>query len=140
MLRLAEGFERDRRNALGVAVGRLAQAEDLLAQMPRKRQGLMEKRSILLSQGADITEVRDNYQGEIETEWRIESQGKVIARCEDEVKRKREELTEKMRKRKTYEKLRERAWDRYSTETGREESRIVDEIATISFERAKADE
>lgn len=140
MLRLAEGFERDRRNALASAVGRLTRAENERAEMQGNRQTLVEKRSILLSRGAYIDEVRDNYQGELAIETRIKAQEITIEKCNNEIARRREELTEKMRERKTYEKLREREWERYSTETAREDSRIVDDIATISFERNRDDE
>jgi len=140
ILRLAEGFERDRRNALAAAVVRLSRAEDLLAELHRKRQELMEKRSNLLTRGADIVEVQDNYKGEVELDMRIEAQEKVIARCEEEVAKRREDLAERMRERKTYEKLRERAWERYRMDEGREEIRVVDDIATISLERIRAGE
>jgi flagellar biosynthesis chaperone FliJ len=45
-----------------------------------------------------------------------------------------------MRERKTYEKLRERAWERYRMDEGREEIRVVDDIATISLERIRTGE
>jgi flagellar FliJ protein len=140
MLRLAQGFERDRRNALATAVGRLTRAEGELTDIRGKRQALMEKRSNLLSKGAYIEEVRDNYQGELAVEVRIKAQETVIEKCEGDVTKRREELTARMRERKTYEILREREWERYSLDAGHEESRVVDDIAAIAFERTQDDE
>ena len=139
MLRLTQGFEKDRRNALATAVGQLTRAENELEIMRRNRQALMEKRSNLLLEGAHIELVRDNYQGELAVESRILVQEKTIAKCEEHVDQRREELTEKMRERKTYELLREREWKRYSKEASREESRVVDDIAAISFLRERED-
>ena len=140
MLRLAHGFERDRRNALATAVGRLTRADNELTDMRGKRQVLMEKRSNLLSRGAYIEEVRDNYQGELAIEMRMKAQETVVEKCGGDVAERREELTARMRERKTYEILREREWERYSLDTGREESRVVDDIAAIAFERTQDDE
>ena len=140
MLRLAEGFERDRRNALAGAVGALTRAEDLLTQMQGKRQQLMEKRSFLLSHGVLIDDVQDNYQGELQVGFRIDMQREHIVKCQEKVDERREELTEKMRERKTYEKLRERAWKRYGTEFNREESRVADDVGAISFERTRGND
>jgi flagellar FliJ protein len=136
MLRLAQGFEKDRRNALATAVGQLTRAENVLGEMRRNRQELMENRSKLLSDGVLIEKVRDNYQGELATETRIDAQEKRVEQCEKRVGERREELAGRMRERKTYEKLREREWEKYSVDASREESRVVDDIAAITFERS----
>jgi flagellar FliJ protein len=140
MLRLSEGFESDRRNALAAALAGLARAEDArdwtIGELDKQR----AKRFELLSMGTDITIIRNNYQREVALTLRIEAQGDVIAEHEKAVEKRREELTERMRERKTYGKLRERALEQHTIETKREENRITDDVASIAFGRAQADE
>jgi flagellar FliJ protein len=137
MHRLSEGFEKDRRNALGMALASLARAEERLERLKGRLEELRRRRFELLSRGADIAEVHDNYTGEVEVGLRIDAQLNVVDECEKVVAKRREELTERMRERKTYDKLRERALDEYRGEAKRDEMRMVDDIATIAFGRAK---
>ncbi len=140
MLQLVEGFERDRRNALAAAIGNLNRAEAELASMRVSLAELRAKRYEILERGADIREIQDNYYGEVGIDLRIELQKKNIEQLEEIADKRREELTERMRERKTYQKLRGRALDDYTVETKREESREVDDIASIAFRRISADE
>lgn len=140
MLRLSEGFESDRRNALAAALAELARAEDTRDRAIEELGKQRTKRFELLSAGTDITVIRNNYQREVALNLRIEAQGDVIAEHEKTVEKRREELTERMRERKTYGKLRERAFDQHNIEMKREENRITDDVATIAFGRAQRDE
>ncbi len=140
MLRLSEGFELDRRNALAAALAELARAEDArdrtIGELGKQR----VKRFELLSAGTDITIIRNNYLREVALTLRIEVQGDVIVEHEKTVEKRRVELTERMRERKTYGKLRERALDQHNIEMKREENRITDDVAAIAFGRAQRDE
>jgi flagellar FliJ protein len=140
MLQLVGGFERDRRNALAAAVGNLNRAEAELASMRASLEELKSKRHKLLERGVDIREIQDNYYGEVGFDLRIELQQKNIEQLEEIADKRRDELTERMRERKTYQKLRGRAFDEYTVEAKREENREVDDIASIAFRRASADE
>ena len=124
MLRLSGGFESDRRNALAAALAELARTEDMrdrtIGELGKQR----VKRFELLAEGTDITVIRNNYLREVALTLRIEAQGDVIVEHEKTVEKRREELTERMRERKTYDKLRERALDKYNVEMKREENRI----------------
>lgn len=140
MLQLVEGFERDRRNALAAAIGNLNRAEAELGSMHGRLAELKSKRNELLQRGTDIREIQDNYMGEIAIDLRIEMQKKSIEQFEEIADKRRDELTERMRERKTYQKLRERALANYTVETKREESRVVDDIASMAFRRTIADE
>ena len=140
MLRLSEGFESDRRNALAAALAELARAEDMreatIGELDKQRTSRFE----LLSRGTDITIIINNYQREVALTLRIDAQGDVIAEHEMTVEKRRDELTERMRERKTYDKLRKRALDQHNIEMKREENRVIDDVASIAFGRTQADE
>jgi len=140
MHRLSEGFESDRRNALAAALAELARAEDArdwtIGELGKQRVNRFE----LLSTGTDITIIRNNYQREVALTLRIQAQGDIIAEHEKTVEKRRAELTERMRERKTYDILRGRALEQHNIEMKREENRITDDVAAIAFGRAQADE
>ena len=138
MLQLAFGFEKDRRNALAVALGHLNRADAELERLEGLLENVKLRRHELLEEGADIREVQENYRREVAVTVQIENQKVIIANCEEVVEKRREELGERMRERKTYERLRERAYDDYNVEMKREEMRTVDDVASMAFGRADA--
>ena len=140
MLRLAEGFERDRRIAVAGAISNLYMAEESLRHFRNVLSNLKERRIELLKKGTDIVEISDNYLGELAAEAKIASGEIKVDGCQKMVDERREELAERMRERKTYERLRERARKQHDVETGREEIKIVDDIAGIAFARKRAGE
>ena len=56
----------------------------------------------------------------------IELQNNVIVRCEAEVEQARKKLTEAMKERKIFEKLREKAWEKFQKEELQKEQKEVD--------------
>lgn len=140
MHRLADSFEADRRNALAAALADLARAETARDRFIDRLNRSRDRRFELLAEGSDIVDICDNYQREVALAQRIELQEDIIRELDGIVEKRREELTERMRERKTYDKLRERALDRHNTEMKREENRITDDVAAIAHGRAQADE
>ena len=107
MHRLADSFEADRRNALAAALADLAKAEAERERFVDRLNRSRDRRFELLAEGSDIVDISDNYQREVALAQRIEAQEDIIHEFDGIVEKRREELTERMRERKTYDKLRE---------------------------------
>ena len=63
----------------------------------------------------------------------IELQNNVIVRCEAEVEQARKKLTEAMKERKIFEKLREKAWEKFQREELQKEQKEVDELVSYTY-------
>ena len=62
---------------------------------------------------------------------RIDVQLAAVRAAEIEVERRREELMERMKERKTMDQLKVRDYDRYLVELRRYEQKVVDDLATL---------
>ena len=73
-------------------------------------------------------EVLENY---------IQQQKLVIVRCEAEVENARKKLTEAMKERKIFEKLREKAWRQFQKEELLKEQKEVDELVSYTYSKER---
>ncbi|HBZ63936.1 MAG TPA: flagellar export protein FliJ, partial [Lachnospiraceae bacterium] len=67
----------------------------------------------------------------------IELQKNAIVRCEAEVEQARRKLTEAMKERKIFEKLREKAWEKFKKEELQEEQKEVDELVSYTYSKER---
>ena len=63
----------------------------------------------------------------------VRQQELVVIRCQKELEIARQRLNEAMKERKTYEKLRERAFEEFCLEENRKEQKEVDELVSYRY-------
>lgn len=97
-------------------------------EMARIQQGALDIGSLLLAQ---------DYLAQLNR--RIQDQQEVIAQIEAELDRKREELVEAQRERKSLEILKDKQWQEYQKAVQREEQLFLDEVAAIRYGRLGSD-
>ena len=80
-----------------------------------------------------MTEIHKRENAVVILKGYVKQQLLVVKRCEKEVEIAREKLTEAMKERKIFEKLREKAFDEFMKEEGRREQKEVDELMSYRY-------
>ena len=86
-----------------------------------------------LQESLTIVKIKKIKQDSEILETYIELQNNVIVRCEAEVEQARKKLTEAMKERKIFEKLREKAWEKFQREELQKEQKEVDELVSYTY-------
>ena len=86
-----------------------------------------------LQESLTIVKIKKIKQDSEILETYIELQNNVIVRCEAEVEQARKKLTEAMKERKIFEKLREKAWEKFQKEELQKEQKEVDELVSYTY-------
>jgi flagellar FliJ protein len=136
LLRVREILADDAERRFRIAIQQLTAAVELLEELREELVRLnhdlatLRKRAINIS----IQLLYDHYFTRLRE--RINDQIETVRAAEEEVERRREELIEKIKDRKTMEELRIRDYDRYLRELRRWEQSLIDEIAVLRSGRA----
>ncbi|MBO8127198.1 MAG: flagellar export protein FliJ [Firmicutes bacterium] len=118
---------------------RLVEAQQALRRLSQEK-GRHQKEMVRIQQGAlDIGSLllAQDYLAQLNR--RIQDQQEVIAQIEAELDRKREELVEAQRERKSLEILKDKQWQEYQKAVQREEQLFLDEVAAIRYGRLGSD-
>lgn len=126
-------METQAKQEFSAAMGALDEEKRKLMSL-RERKSELESESGKLLQGIlDFREIEDNRQAISITKERILVQGENVSRAEKNVERARQKLREVMIDRKTYETLREKAFEQFMLDEGRAESKSVDELTSYTY-------
>ncbi|MBO4214081.1 MAG: flagellar export protein FliJ [Lachnospiraceae bacterium] len=137
VLNLQLKIEDQEKQAFREASMKLMEEEDKLRDLMRQKEGYEEDLKEALSGILDVIEV-NNIKHSIDVmKSRIRTQMIAVHVAEKNVEAARIRLTEAMVNRKTYEKMREKAFEEYKRETEAEESKEIDEL--VSFRHAVND-
>lgn len=137
VLNLQLKIEDQEKQAFREASMKLMEEEDKLRDLMRQKEGYEEDLKEALNGILDVIEV-NNIKHSIDVmKSRIRTQMIAVHVAEKNVEAARIRLTEAMVNRKTYEKMREKAFEEYRKETEAEESKEIDEL--VSFRHAVND-
>ncbi len=128
ILNMKEKLEEQEKNNFSQANMRLLEAEEELERLRRrlvvKEEELREEVSAL----ADIQEIRTRENAVEIVKMYVRQQHLVVLQREKEVEVARQRLHEAMKERKTFEKLREKAFDAFVREENQKEQKEIDEL------------
>lgn len=135
VLRVREAEETKKKREFGAVLRQVKNAEARLKEILDEIEAndrLVEDRGRGTAKAADLKSLSDYSRA---LERRKEAQKKVIERTEEALCIKREELVEATRRKKTIERLRERALIEYEQAVRKEEQALIDETAVQKFAR-----
>lgn len=140
LLVIKQKMEDQAKAAYGAAKVRLTQEEEKLEELKQKRERYIGEKTTVLSRRLDVP-LLNQLQNAIETtEQQIERQKTNVARAEAAVRAAQERLVDAMMERKTQEKLRENALERYMQEMNAEEQKEIDERTGFQYKTGDTEE
>lgn len=121
--------------AYGQANAKLRQEESTLQGLIVQRT-MYEKRAVELVSGTiNIRDIRENRQSIDIMKSRIRAQMLVVQAAEKKLEAARQKLNEVMIERKTFEKLREKAFEEFKQEVAYEENQAVNELVSYTYHK-----
>ena len=136
ILNIKEKLEDQAKNRYGMALARLREEEALLQQLQDKKYGYEWQLRQLLEmteEGLSLRDIRQLEDGIETMKYRIRMQQIAVNRANQQVEVARMQLDEAMKERKTYEKLKEKAFETFKKEVEKEERKEVDELVSFKF-------
>jgi flagellar FliJ protein len=133
LLNIKEKLETQEKNNFSQANLRLMEAQEKLAQLQYRLEATEESLRETVRSLADLQEVR-RLENAVEVIKMYRQQQKlVVLQREKEVEVARQRLNDAMRERKTFEKLREKAFKAFMEEESRAEQKEVDELVSYRY-------
>ncbi|MCR5278873.1 MAG: flagellar export protein FliJ [Lachnospiraceae bacterium] len=120
-------LEEQQKNAFAAAKKRLDEETDKLAALYARKEGYEQRGREQRAEALHIQDIIDNENAIIRMKEYIADQIAVIAKCEQQVEAERVKMVEMMKERKTYERLREKAFEQFIEDEKHEEGVINDE-------------
>lgn len=128
ILIIKEKLEEQAKNEYAQANARLFREQDkldvLVCRCEEARQELRKK----LQETLSMKDIRKREEAVEVLKFYVIQQQMAVIRCEKEVEVAREKLSEAMKERKIFEKLREKAYEEFVQEENKKEQREVDEL------------
>ena len=126
-------LENQAKIAYGQANAKLKREEAVLQSLIMQR-SMYEKRAVELVSGTIcVRDIRENKRSIDIMKSRIRAQMMVVHAAEKQVESARQKLNEMMIERKTFEKLRERAFEEFKQEVAYEENQAVNELVSYTY-------
>lgn len=126
-------METQAKQEFSLAMNELDNEEQKLNGFIARRDHYQEEIRRLLQGTLKFREIEDNKNAIIYLDEEIDKQKKVVARARIKVDAAREKMTEAVKDRKTYEILREQAFEEFMREENRAESKSVDELVSYTY-------
>lgn len=130
ILQVKEKLEDQAKAEYGLELMKLREEEEKKLQMESRKLGYEAKLTIALQSYLDLRNIRRLENAVEVLKFQIKLQEQVIKRQEEQVARAREKLNEAMKERKTYEKLKEKAFDVFRQELNAQEQKEIDELVS----------
>ncbi|MCD7836333.1 MAG: flagellar export protein FliJ [Lachnospiraceae bacterium] len=128
-------METQAKQEFSAATGILNDEEKKLARLEKRKAELEAESRTLLRGHLDLGKIEDNMQAASMTEEKLLLQQDNVRRAEKNVERARQKLREVMIDRKTYEALREKAFEQFLIDENRAESKSIDELTSYTYGR-----
>lgn len=136
ILSVKEKLEEQAKAEYGIELMKLREEEEKKVLLEQKKLYYEDKLTAALSDTLDIRRIRLLEDGIEDLKYEIQLQEFVIMRQEEEVAKARERLDEAMKERKTYEKLKEHAFETFKQELNAAEQKEIDEL--VSFRHSSS--
>ncbi|MBO4678208.1 MAG: flagellar export protein FliJ [Lachnospiraceae bacterium] len=139
VLNLKSRLEEQQRNAFAAARRQVDEEEEKLNNLYGRLRFYEEAGRDMLKDALFIRDIIENERAISTVKDYIEDQKLAVKRAEERLEAERVKLVEAMKDRKTYERLREKAFDDYLEEEKREEGIINDEHNSYVYGMMKED-
>lgn len=133
ILNIKYKMETQAKQEFSAAMGALDEEEKKLASLKERKVRLESESKGLLQGILDFRKIEDNRQAVSITDEKILIQRGNVSRAEKNVERARQKLKEVMIDRKTYETLREKAFEQFLLDENRAESKSIDELTSYTY-------
>ncbi len=140
LLRIKIKFEDQAKAEYGIQMAILRQEEEKLMEMEKRKEAMQEQLKEQVSAVLDLFRIRQLEDGVENIKYNMNLQKIVIANQQKKVEQARKKLDEAMKERKTYEKLKENAFEVFKQEVNAEEQKEIDELVSFRFGNAKESE
>lgn len=117
----------------GMQLSILRQEELKLESLRQRRDALQQELKEQVSDVLDLFRIRQLEDGVENIKYNMNLQRIVIADQQKRVEKARKKLDEAMKERKTYEKLKEKAFEAFQQEVLAQEQKEVDELVSFRF-------
>lgn len=124
----------------GMELIRLREEERKLELLIAKKDAYQSRLKDALYDDLDLREIRDLENCVEHAKYNINVQKFMLQQQQERVNRAREKLDDAMKERKTYEKLKEKAFEQFKIEIEAQERKEVDELVSFRFGAAKESE
>ncbi len=132
ILAVKEKMETQAKQEFSAAAAVLDEENEKLAGLRNKKKDLEDEAVVLLSGNLNFRDIDDNQLARLQTDEAINLQIQAVKKAEDELEKARVKMGEAVMERKTYEKLREKAFDEFVREENRAEGKQVDELTSYT--------
>ncbi len=132
ILELKMKMETQAKQDFSAAAAALAAEEEKLDILRLKKHNLEQEAEALLVGELNFRDIDDNQLARMQTDEAIMIQKDAIRRAEEVLERARIKMAEAMMERKTYDKLREKAFEEFMADEKRAESKMVDELTSYT--------
>lgn len=133
VLDIKEKIEAQAKQDFATAAGLLEEQKRILAGLYERKEQLIAEGQELVQGKLDFHDIEDNRLSKEYVDRKIEEQKINVNKAEANVERARRKMADAMAEKKTYEKLRERAFEEYLVEENRAESKVVDELTSYTY-------
>ena len=140
ILSIKEKLEDQAKAEYGMEIIKLREEEDRLKLLIHKKESYQQELKEALAQILVLFEIKKSEHGVEIVKDRIEMQKIIIKKQQKKVDQAREKLDEAMKERKTFEKLKEKAFEEFKLEIEAQEKKEVDELTSFRFGSARESE
>ena len=124
----------------GLELARLRLEEEKLLKLEEKKEGYQIKLKDAVQNYLDVNHIRELQSSVEYVKYNMSIQRLVIKAQEQRVEEARRKLDEAMKERKTFEKLKEKAFEQFKIELEAQERKEIDELVSFRFGSAKESE
>ncbi len=133
ILEMKEKLEDQAKNEFSRANMRLIEAQDERDRLKNRQSKAEEDLTRTVQDVLDVRTIRQKEDAVEILKMYVTQQELVVAQRQQEVNEAREVLNQAMRERKTFEKLREKAFEEFMIEENRKEQKEVDELVSYRY-------
>lgn len=132
-------METQAKQAFAAAKNRLDEEEQRLEELYLRKNTYEEHAKELLQGTLRIRDIEDNKNAILMMDAFISDQQKRVERAKIQLEYEREQMTEAVKERKTYETLREQAFEEFLQDENKAESKAVDELVSYTYGQKMAE-
>lgn len=133
ILEIKRKLEDQAKSAYAEALGALESEKEKLQQLEEKKGEYEERLTGMVMEALNIHEIRLMENGVEVMKYKIQEQMIAVTRAERVVESARQALNAAVVDRKTYEKLREKAFEEFKIEVDAEEKKEIDQLVSYQF-------
>lgn len=126
-------LEEQARAEYGMEIAKLREEEEKLEALVQKKEAYQNQLTLAVQDRLDIYEIKGLEDSVENLKYNINLQKFVIKKQQEKADAAREKLEEAMKERKTFEKLKEKAFEQFKIEIEAQERKEVDELVSFRF-------